>query len=189
MKSSFKKILITGFEPFDGDSTNPSAELLKWLNLNKEELDFSINTLLLPVSFTNSYTLLDNEIQKLSPSHVILTGFAKNRSDLTVERIGINWVDARIPDNDGLVLKSQKINEATEDGIFSTLPADHLVQAALAISCPAKVSSSAGEYVCNYLLYSFLINYKNCPGTFIHIPSSTDYETYFRGILAILKYI
>jgi len=189
MRTSLKKILITGFEPFDGDSTNPSAEFLKWLNVNNEDLNFSIHTLLLPVSFNNSYPVLNQEIQKFSPSHVILTGFAKNRIELTIERIGINWVDARIPDNDGLILKSQKIKQSAEDGLFTTLSADKLVEAAQAIACPAKVSNSAGEYVCNYLLYSFLTNHKNTPGTFIHIPKSIDYEIFFKAIKAILKYI
>ena len=102
-----KKILITGFEPFDGDAINPSSRLLDWLSLQK--FNFNIQTKLLPVSFKKAYPILSNSIDEFKPTHVILTGFAKNRKELTLERIAINWVDARIPDNDGLSLKSQKI--------------------------------------------------------------------------------
>jgi pyrrolidone-carboxylate peptidase len=52
MNNFAKKILITGFEPFDGDCLNPSGVLLDWLN--SKAFDFEIRTELLPVSFTNA---------------------------------------------------------------------------------------------------------------------------------------
>ena len=180
-----KKILITGFEPFDGDSINPSAELLVWLKT--QLFDFELHTKLLPVSFTTAYPKLKEAIDEFHPTHVILTGLAKNRVELTLERIAINWVDARIPDNDGLTLKSQKIKEGSADGLFTTIPIEKMLAAALNSGCPTKISTTAGEYVCNHLIYLYLSQNEKVPGAFIHIPGADDYEKYFQGIGAILK--
>jgi pyroglutamyl-peptidase len=184
MNNFAKKILITGFEPFDGDCLNPSGVLLDWLN--SKAFDFEIRTELLPVSFTNAYPVLEKALQEFNPTHVILTGFAKNRTELTIERIAINWVDARIPDNDGLTLKSQKIKEESEDGLFTNLPIEKMLAAARSTGCPTKISTTAGEYVCNHLIYLFLTENKKVPGTFIHIPGACEHEIFFQGISAIL---
>lgn len=178
-----KKILVTGFEPFDGDSTNPSANFLSWLNV--KSFNFDIRTELLPVSFTTAYSKLENAFNSFNPTHVVLTGFAKNRTELTIERIAINWVDARIPDNDDLILKAQKIRENGEDGLFTTLPIEKMLESAKKIGCPTKISTTAGEYVCNYLIYLYLSYNKKVPGTFFHIPSALDHEIFFKGMANI----
>ena len=179
-----KKILITGFEPFDGDAINPSSRLLDWLSLQK--FNFNIQTKLLPVSFKKAYPILSNSIDEFKPTHVILTGFAKIRKELTLERIAINWVDARIPDNDGLSLKSQKIKEGSEDGLFTTVPIEEMLNSSLKAGCPTKISTSAGEYVCNHLIYLYLSDNRKVPGTFLHIPKAEDYEIFYQGIKAII---
>lgn len=180
-----KKILVTGFEPFDGDQENASGILLEWLK--SKSFNFELRTELLPVSFTTAYPLLNKAIEEFNPTHVILTGLAKNRTELTLERIAINWVDARIPDNDGLTLKSQKIKEGSEDGLFTTLPIERMLNAALGAGCPTKISTTAGEYVCNHLIYLYLSDYRFVAGTFIHIPGATEHEIFFQGISAILS--
>ena len=182
-----KKVLVTGFDPFDGDATNPSAELLVWLK--DQKFDFEVKTLLLPVSFEKCFVILDKEIKFSNPTHVILTGLAKNRQVLTVERIGINWMDARIPDNEGHKPLNQKILHDGADGLFSTMPVDQVIAAASAVGCPTKLSTSAGEYVCNYLLYRFLSSYKKVPGTFLHLPGIENYDGIYQGIKSILNSI
>lgn len=180
-----KKVLVTGFDPFDGDAVNPSAELLTWLH--QQEFDFEVKTLQLPVSFQKCFVILDKELKFSQPTHVILTGLAKNRSELTVERIGINWMDARIPDNEGERPVNQKILPDGADGLFSTLPVDQLIKAANSVDCPTKLSTSAGEYVCNYLLYRFLSAHQKVPGTFLHLPGVSDYTLVYQGIKAMIE--
>lgn len=180
-----KRVLVTGFGPFDGDSVNPSALLLEWLN--SQTFNFELQTVLLPVSFGQAYPQLNRALEAFNPSHVILTGLAKNRSELTLERIAINWVDARIPDNDGLVLKSQKIKEESEDGLFTTLPLLKMLESANRAGCPTKISTSAGEYVCNHLIYLYLAENRTIPGTFIHLPAAINHELFFQGISAIIS--
>jgi pyroglutamyl-peptidase len=186
-KKVSKRVLVTGFEPFDGDDVNPSMELLTWFE--NKNYDFELHTELLPVSFTHAVPKLNIVIESFKPTHVLLTGLAKNRKELTLERIGINWVDARIPDNDGVTLKAQKILPDGKDGIFTTLPLDVMMSAAKNVGCETKVSTSAGEYVCNYLIYRFLSDWKKTPGVFVHLPGVDDYELIFRGIEAIVKTI
>ena len=182
-----KNVLITGFEPFDDNTINPSAEFLKWLD--QKPFDFKINTLLLPVSFRDAFLILEAKIKEIKPSHVLLTGFAKNRDVLTLEKIAINWVDARIPDNQGQQLKAQHIIHGTPDGIFSTLPILNMQTAAKNAGIPTKTSYSAGEYVCNYLFYQSLVSF-HLPLGFIHIPSENKrfkYQDYFKGIHSMLS--
>lgn len=183
MIKSSKRILVSGFEPFDGDSVNPSSVLLDWLKV--KQFDFDLRTIVLPVSFKNAYPLLEKTILDFNPTHVILTGLAKNRIELTLERIAINWVDARIADNDGLLIKSQKITEGSADGLFTTLPIEVMLEASLGSGCPTKISTSAGEYVCNHLIYLYLSQNK-IPGTFIHLPGTNDYEIFYQGVSSIL---
>lgn len=180
-----KKILLTGFEPFDGDSVNPSSVLLDWLKT--QSFDFQLHTELLPVSFESAYKMLDQACQEFNPTHVIMTGLAKNRVELTLERIAINWVDARIPDNDGLTIKLQKIKESGEDGLFSTMPIIAMLESARRAGCSAKISTTAGEYVCNHLMYLYLFEKRTTPGIFIHLPGALDHEIFYQGISAILR--
>lgn len=179
-----KKVLVTGFMPFDGNSVNPSEELLAFLD--QQKFSFPVKTQVLPVSFNHSLSVLDQAISEFNPSHVILTGYAHKRTELTVERIGINWVDARIPDNEGVTLKAQKILENGADGLFSRISLQTIVDAGSAFA-PVKISTSAGEYVCNYVLYSFLHLYPDIPGTFIHIPGADDHTAFFKAIQAVVE--
>ena len=175
------KILVTGFTPFDGDSRNPSEELLG--HLKGKTWPFELVTDLLPVSFSRSTKQIAMTIAREKPALVIMTGLAKNRSDITVERIGINWVDARIEDVDGEKPVNQKINLAGEDGLFTRLPVLAMIDASRAAGVPAKLSTSAGEYVCNYLLYRVLQENPQTPVGFIHLP----WDANFSGVERMLE--
>jgi len=175
------KILVTGFEPFAGDTVNPSADLLVWFK--QREQPFELATALLPVSFAGAMAELRAAIAKHSPDVVVATGLAKNRTELTVERIGINWVDARIPDNDGVTLVAQKIVATGADGLFSRLPVMEMIEASKVAGVPAKMSTSAGEYVCNHVFYLLLHEFPHLSAGFIHLPLDPN----FLGIEVMLK--
>jgi len=175
------KILVSGFEPFDGDKVNPSAELLNWLLTR--ELPFELVTVVLPVTFDGAFKALKQTIELVKPNVVVATGLAKNRSEITVERLGINWVDARIPDNAGITLSAQKIVNNGPDGIFSRLPLMEMIEASRAVGVPAKLSTSAGEYVCNHVLYLLLHEFPQLSAGFIHLPSTPN----FLGVEAMLR--
>lgn len=104
-----KKILISGFDAFDGDTMNPSTELIEWLRIRKLSNDRDVRSIILPVVFDEAFHSLKKIIDEFSPDIIFLTGYAKKRKTLTVERIGINWVDARIPDNKALQKNLRKL--------------------------------------------------------------------------------
>lgn len=169
-----KRILISGFEPFDGLDINPSAQLLEYLSSYK--YDFELSTILLPVSFPRAFPILKNKIEEVNPQFVIMTGLAKNRQEITPEKIAINFINARNPDNEGNHPKLQKIEENGIDGLFSTLPTEEMIAFAKTHHLPVSFSFTAGTYVCNDLFYKTL---SYTQGTsiragFIHLPATEE---------------
>lgn len=167
-----RHILVTGFEPFGGETINPSWEVVKQL----EGLiidDCRVVTRQLPCVFGESLTVLNAAIDELNPAVVIAVGQAGGRVDITVERVGINVDDARIPDNRG----QQPIDVAiVPDGPaawFSSLPIKAMVVAMREKGIPASVSQTAGTFVCNHVMYGLLHKIGEnveMKGGFIHIP-------------------
>ena len=94
-----KKILVTGFEPFNGESINPSIEAVK--NLPDFIEGVRVIKLRLPTAYHSAITTLYNEIETHTPNWVVSIGQAGGRAGITPERIAINIDDALIPDNEG----------------------------------------------------------------------------------------
>ena len=166
-----KKILITGFEPFGGESVNPALEAVKKLQ-KCSLIGAEIVTCSVPVVHLNSINTVIEAIKTHQPDYVITVGQAGGRAGITPERIAINVDDYRIPDNEG----NQVIDEAvTKDGpaaYFSTLPIKAMVKAMQDKGIPAQVSNSAGTYVCNHLFYGVqhFLKDTNIGHGFVHIP-------------------
>lgn len=184
-----KKILITGFEPFDKDVTNPSGDWIEWMKGRTSPSNREILGAILPVTFNGGFKSFKKIYDKFCPDVVILTGLAKNRKELTIERIGINWVDARIPDNDGVTLVSQKINEEGPDGLFTTIDINEVIRLSKKSGAAMKLSTSAGEYVCNDLLYKVLCYTKDKKTftTFIHIPGLDNYDDIYLALETVVN--
>ena len=107
------KILVTGFDPFGGDTVNPALELIKQL---PSEIDgCQIITLEVPTVFHKSIQTIRDAIEQHHPDAVLSIGQAGGRPDMTVERVGINCDDARIPDNEGNSPVDAKIFEDGDD--------------------------------------------------------------------------
>ncbi|MGL4394003.1 MAG: pyroglutamyl-peptidase I [Brevinema sp.] len=167
------KVLVTGFDPFGGESINPAWEALKKL---PEKIDnISVVTAQLPTVFNDSQTVLLNAIQEHQPNIVLCVGQAGGRFEFCVERIAVNFDDARIPDNKGNQPLDRKIYDDGENAYFTSLPVKKIVQAVRNQGIPASVSYTAGTFVCNHVFYTLLyqISKKNISveaGGFIHVP-------------------
>jgi pyroglutamyl-peptidase len=166
-------VLVTGFEPFNGDKVNPALEAVNRL----QELDWEdvrVVTQPLPVVFHQSIEVLAETLERVRPDVVISVGQANGRSQFNVERVAVNMDDAPFPDNAG----NQPVDATIVDGgpaaYFSTLPVKEIVENVRAAGIPATVSQSAGTYVCNHIFYglSHLLatRYPDVRGGFIHIP-------------------
>ena len=166
------KILVTGFDPFGGEPINPAIESVKCLP--DCIAGAAIIKLEIPTVVHASLACIKQAILEHQPDMVLSIGQAGGRSDITVERIGINVDDCRIPDNAG----NQPIDKAIyHDGpaaYFSNLPIKAMVQTIRASGIPASISNSAGTFVCNHVLYGvrYLIDHEfpEMKSGFIHIP-------------------
>lgn len=165
-------VLITGFEPFGGETVNPSWEVVKQLEgLNIDNC--RVVTRQLPCVFGESLTVLNAAIDELEPYVVIAVGQAGGRVDVTVERVAINVDDARIPDNRGQQPVDVAIVSEGPAAWFSALPIKAMVAAMREKGIPASVSQTAGTFVCNHVMYGLLNKISAKPGVkggFIHIP-------------------
>ena len=92
--------MLTGFKAFGGDLSNPSQRVA-------EELDglqlpgCRVTALLLPVDTRRAPDVLDDALDRLNPQTVLLTGLAFGRIRLSLERVAVNVLDFRLPDNAG----------------------------------------------------------------------------------------
>ncbi|HWD63362.1 MAG TPA: pyroglutamyl-peptidase I [Humibacter sp.] len=147
--------LLTGFEPFAGDARNPSAEAVH-LVADAWNGPEELVTAVLPTAFGRSAVRLYELLAEHSPDVVIATGLAGGRAWITPERVAVNLIDARVPDNDG----EQPVDEPSLPGApaayFSTLPVKPIVNAIAAAGIPARPSLSAGAFVCNHVFFRLM---------------------------------
>ena len=166
------KLLITGFEPFGGETINPAYEAVKTLEdkiMNAEIIKREI-----PTVFNKSIEVLENLIENEKPDIVICVGQAGGRYDISLERVAINIDDARIKDNEGNQPVDIKIFEDGENAYFTSLPIKRMVKKIREAGIPASISNTAGTFVCNHIMYGLLYlidkKYPNIRGGFIHVP-------------------
>ena len=178
-----KKVLLTGFEPFGGASFNPSGAVVQ--EIAEHGIDgIEIVTAILPVEFKRASEKLINLISTHKPSVIISVGQAEGRDFIGLEQVAINLADGRIADNVGVKIVNQPINVTAADGYFSTLPIRAIVDAISALGISAKVSYSAGTFICNEIFFtaqSFLQGSTVISG-FIHLPLATNQAAEFPGL-------
>lgn len=166
------KVLVTGFDPFGGESINPATEAVK--RLPDEIAGAEIVKIEVPTVFRKAIERLEEAIEREKPDITISVGQAGGRFDITVERVAINIDDARIADNEGNQPIDVPIFEDGEPAYFAKLPIKAMVKEMIDNNIPASVSNSAGTFVCNHIMYGLLYNadknYPNMRGGFIHIP-------------------
>jgi pyroglutamyl-peptidase len=168
-----KKVLFTGFEPFGGESINPSWEAVKQLNGEIIE-DVLMVADVIPTVYRKSIVALENLIEQHKPDIVICVGQAGGRLQITPERVAINLDDARIKDNDGNQPIDERISANGPAAYWTGLPIKRIVENMKRNDIPASVSYTAGTFVCNHIFYGLMDyinrNSSNIRGGFIHIP-------------------
>ncbi len=165
-----KKLLITGFEPFGGETINPSWEAV--LQLPCKINEYELTKLLVPVVFGETSNTVLSAADKLCPDVILCIGQAGGRNAITPELVAINLRHASIPDNGGNQPSDEPIVSNGQNAYFCTLPVRKIAKAIHDSGVPSQVSYSAGAYVCNDLLYTLLRRYENSETKvgFIHIP-------------------
>lgn len=166
------KVLITGFDPFGGESINPALEAV--MALPNQIGETEVIKLEIPTIFGKSLAKIREAVELHKPDVVISVGQAGGRFGITPERVAINVDDARIKDNEGNEPIDVKVAEEGPAAYFSNLPIKAMTQAMVKAGIPASVSNSAGTFVCNHVMYGVLhmihTDYPNMRGGFIHVP-------------------
>lgn len=170
------KLLLTGFDPFGGETINPAWEAVK---LVADKIgDVEVVKLMVPTVFYKSIDTVKAMMEKEQPDVVLCIGQAGGRFDLTPERVAINLNDARIPDNEGQQPLEGAIYEDGDTAYFTTLPIKAMVASIREAGVPASVSNTAGTYVCNHLMYGVLYTcakaFPNTRAGFMHVPFITS---------------
>lgn len=169
-------VLLTGFEPFAGDATNPSGDAVRLVDTRWTGPERLV-TAVLPVAFDAAAAQLRRAIDEHSPDIVIATGLAGNRAAVTPERIAVNLVDARIPDNVGAQPIDQPSVPGAAAAYFATLPVKAMTAALAAAGLPASLSHTAGTFVCNHVMFVALDEAARRPGVragFVHVPWAAE---------------
>lgn len=166
-------VLVTGIEPFDGETLNPSWETARAVD-NRVIGGARVLARRLPCVIAEVRQALLDAIAEVDPVVVLCLGQAGGRSDVSIERVAINVVDARIPDNAGRQPVDEPVIAGGPAAYFSSLPIKALVSRLRASGIPASVSQTAGTYNCNAIFYS-LLHYiaterPALRGGFIHVP-------------------
>ena len=166
-------VLLTGFEPFDGERINPSAEIARALD-GEIVREHRIASAILPVAFASTRPMLEALLDAHRPALVIATGQAGGRSELSIERIAANLVDARIPDADGAQPIDVRVIDDAPDAYFSTLPVKAILERMRRLGIPAALSQTAGAYVCNqaFFVLAHLVatRHRETRAGFVHVP-------------------
>ena len=165
-----RTLLITGFDPFGGETINPAWEAVKLLP--DRIADFRLCKLRIPTIFGKAAEEVLKAAVNEKPDIILCIGQAGGREAVTPERIAVNIRDARIPDNAGRMPQGAFVIEGAPAAYFATVPVKQMAEAILRKGIPGKVSNTAGTFVCNETLYRLLHHYEGTRTRvgFIHVP-------------------
>jgi pyroglutamyl-peptidase len=166
------RVLVTGFEPFDGGTVNPSQRLVEALAAEPPP-GVELATAVLPVAYARSADALCAAVRAAEPDFVVCFGQADGRTGISVERFAHNLDSAEPVDNDGLS-SGAEIDQAGPVAYRSTLPVAEIVAALRAEGIPAAESRDAGGFLCNHVFYVLMRLLEQerleARGGFVHLP-------------------
>ncbi len=173
MKPKLPVALVTGFAPFAGEDINPSQEIARALD-GETIAGHRIVGAALPTEFAQSLPALEVLVDQYRPVLVLALGQAGGRSGISLERVAINLIDARIPDNAGAQPVDTPVVENAQNAYFSTLPVKAMLARLEAAGIPAAISHSAGTFVCNQVFFGLAHllarRHSQIRGGFVHVP-------------------
>ena len=171
-----KKILISGFEPFNGGDINPSQLLVEKLEAPE---GVELIKAILPVEFNKTTDILTDLVNEKNPDIILSIGQAGNVPHISVERVALNIDNSKASDGKSVLADAsgdapvdRPIFSDGPDAYLSTLPVWDMVDAVNAVGIPCRMSYSAGTYVCNHAMYigAILAEKHEIISGFVHVP-------------------
>ena len=170
MAARKKLALVTGFEPFGGRSLNPSGEIARRLD-GTTIAGVRVAGRVLPVDLARVGDAIAQILDEIDPVAVIALGQADGEPVIRLERVALNLADFEIADNAGHKASEAPVLPGAAPGLWSRLPLPAIRAALLALGIPARMSNTAGTYLCNATMYRFLTAVPaSVPCGFIHLP-------------------
>lgn len=181
------KILVTAFDAFGGESINPTEQALELLP--EEVGGAELVKTVIPTKFGESLRRVIALAEESSVDAIVCLGQAGGRKHITPERVAINVMDAEIPDNAGYQPVDVPVVEGGPAAYFSTLPVKEMVAAM--DDCPARVSNTAGTFVCNQLLYGLLHHFAGTEvrAGFVHVPYIEEQNKADKPMMALAEVV
>lgn len=167
-----RTILLTGFTPFGGEDVNPSWEAVRALDGTLIG-GHRVHAVRLPTEFAASLPALRAALRDADPRIAIAIGLAGGSDGISLERVAINVIDARIPDNAGAQPVDVPVIRGRPAAHFTTLPIKRALFALRDAGIAARVSQTAGTYVCNQVFYGLMDAARRRRGMragFVHVP-------------------
>jgi pyroglutamyl-peptidase len=164
------RVLVTGFEPFDGAAVNPSQKLVEALASDPPD-DVELATAVLPVAWERATDELLRALEKEQPELVVCFGQADGRADIEIERFALNFDEGS--DEEGEERRAETSTDAPV-AYRCSLPVDAIVAALRGDDIPAAPSRDAGGFLCNHVFYVLMRvladERTGVRGGFVHVP-------------------
>ncbi len=167
------RILLTAFEPFDG---NRNASLMAAEALRAEPppgIDLRLE--ILPVDTVGIEARILALFAAHDPHWWVATGQAGGRNRIALETTAVNLRRFERPDNLGRTVAGEPVVPGGPERLASTLPdLPGLLAVLHAADIPSYLSHDAGTYLCNQVLYLILHHGSRRPrfsgAGFVHLP-------------------
>lgn len=195
-------VLLLGFAPFAGECVNPSQRIVARLDGTRIAGSAVVGAVL-PVAFAATVAGITDLLERHAPRLVLAIGQAGGRAELSLERVAINLVDARIADETGAQPIDVPVIADAPPAYFSNLPLKAMRARLRALGIPAGLSLSAGSFVCNQaffaLAHRLATHHPGARGGFVHVPwlpeqavahpgdPSMAFDTMVEGVRAALE--
>ena len=163
---------MTGFEPYWNYPENSSWVVAQEVATH-DITGIRICTELMPVSFHRVATALRKAIDQHTPDLIIMLGQSGGSDRVKLERIAINMMDSKLPDNDGYLPDEETIDADGVSALFTNTAIKELRTTIEQLGIKVKISNSCGLYVCNRIYYEALSITQSRPSTqalFVHLP-------------------
>ena len=165
------RVLLTGFEPFGGNPTNVSWDVVQAVNRAMPEVTYAQ---LLPVDYLQARLELTESLAEKQPAGCLCLGLGRPGSLAFETR-------ARKP---------EQFPAFPGPEILATAwPTEEILSAAADAQLPARVSEDAGQYVCESTFWAALEFRERLGqpewGAFVHLPPETAVFTLERLVRCV----
>lgn len=167
------RVLLTCFDPFAGAEVNASELAVMAVDEAALPKGVELVRLRLPTVFGQSVCVLREALGVYSPDVVVCVGQSGPDPRVAVETVARNWDAPKIPDNAGKKPEAARSIPAAPDALPSTLPTSSLVDALRGAGIAARLSESAGDFVCNHVFFGLMHELgrrDGMRGGFVHLP-------------------